>query len=252
LGTIPCSRDSWLLSSWFPRRGPVRFWLGNKVNMGGIRWGSEVMRRFLIYSFLLLPLIGIGLGYSYAYVYYHGILESWHLIGNPGERIAQILGTRGETGGRKLLVETATGQIYSFVFFELRLPGSYEETFRPDRYGIVLLPAHISWEIEENGEVERVQPLIYIGPDFISRRPPSQIEQLHVYDYIYHVEGKGQVKFAMDPEGNLWVWEHKIAGLTGLVFYFYPATGFLIGLAAVVLIFGDRVVLKKRRISNEV
>jgi hypothetical protein len=52
------------------------------------------------------------------------------------------------------------------------------------------------------------------------------------------VEGKGEVKFALADDGNLWMWNHQIAGLTGIVFQFYPVMGFLAGLAVVLIFIG--------------
>ena len=57
-------------------------------------------------------------------------------------------------------------------------------------------------------------------------------------EYIYKIEGKGAVKFAVDADGNLWMWKHQIAGLTGLVLYYYPIIGFVAGLFAIVVIEG--------------
>jgi hypothetical protein len=55
-------------------------------------------------------------------------------------------------------------------------------------------------------------------------------------EYIYKIEGKGAVKFALDADGNVWMWKHQIAGLTGLVFYFAPVIGFLAGLLTTLFI----------------
>jgi hypothetical protein len=63
------------------------------------------------------------------------------------------------------------------------------------------------------------------------------VEQLFELDYIYRFEGKGEVKFVLAPDGNIWMWRHQISGLTGLIKIFYPFCGFLAGLAAVFMIY---------------
>jgi hypothetical protein len=48
------------------------------------------------------------------------------------------------------------------------------------------------------------------------------------------------------------MWNHQIAGLTGLVFYFYPVMGFLAGLAVVPIVIGvNRLKGKNRFIQRE-
>jgi len=42
----------------------------------------------------------------------------------------------------------------------------------------------------------------------------------------------------LDTEGNLWIWTHRIAGLYGLVFYFFSTIGFFVGLFIILLITG--------------
>jgi hypothetical protein len=42
---------------------------------------------------------------------------------------------------------------------------------------------------------------------------------------VYEFEGKGEVKFALAADGNLWMWNHQIEGMTGAVFFFLPGDG---------------------------
>jgi len=53
------------------------------------------------------------------------------------------------------------------------------------------------------------------------------------------VESKGEVKFALAADGNLWMWYHQIEGLTGdALFFFCPVMGFLAGLVIVLIVIG--------------
>jgi hypothetical protein len=174
-------------------------------------------RKFILWS---LPILGLVLGYVCAYVFFHGLLETWHFVGKPDENIESILGIREAS---KLLVATETGDTYSFEFAER---------------GEVFLPARPAWEKEEHDTVDPVRRIEYYGADFYTWPPLFQVVQLYEYEYLYKIEGKGEVKFALAADGNLWMWNHQIAGLTGLVFSFYPAIGFLAGLAVLLIVIG--------------
>ena len=123
----------------------------------------------------------------------------------------RILGIRDS---RKLLVATETGKIYSFGFY-----------YR----GKVALAPQLSWEKEQLDTVDPVSHFEYYGADFISLPQRFQAKQLYDLQYVYRVEGKGEVKFALASDENLWMWNHQIAGLTGLVFDFCAVIGFLVG-----------------------
>jgi len=53
---------------------------------------------------------------------------------------------------------------------------------------------------------------------------------------VYDFEGKGEVKFALAADGNLWMWNHQISGMTGVIFDFAPVMGFLAGLVVVLIV----------------
>jgi len=108
------------------------------------------MRHPLKFILWILPVIGFVLGYACAYVFFHGLLEIWHFVGQPGENIVRILGIRD---ARKLLVATETGKIFSFGFAD------GEE---------VLLPPQPAWEREEHDTVDPVHRLEYYGADFFT------------------------------------------------------------------------------------
>ncbi len=178
------------------------------------------------------------MGYAYAYVFFHGLLETWRFVGKPDENIARIYGIRD---ARKLLVATETGKIFSFEFGKISFNGFIY-------VGEVALPPQPAWDKEEYDAVDPVHPLQYYGADFFTWPPLFQVVQLYEAAYLYREEGKGEVKFALADDGNLWMWNHQIAGLTGLVFYFYPVMGFLAGLAVVLIVIGVNWLKGKNRI----
>lgn len=187
------------------------------------------MRHRLKLILWALPVFGLVLGYAYAYLFFHGLLEIWHFVGKPDENIVRILGVKE---ARKLLVATETGKVYSFEFGKIFVDefNHYE--------GEVALPPQPAWEIEEHDTVDPVNPYQYYGADFFTWPPLFQVVQQYEAAYVYQVEGAGEVKFALAADGNLWMWRHHIAGLTGLVFAYYPMMGFLAGLFVVLIVFG--------------
>ncbi len=175
------------------------------------------MKSLLKLSLFFLPLLGLVLGYAYASLSLHGLFESWHFVGNPGEKIEQILGIRE---GRKLLVATESGRISSI---ELVLQKEVD------------LPLHPEWEEEQ---LDTVDPVSYKdwGANFVSRPPLFPVEQIYELEYLYKVEGAGLVKFALAENGNIWMWNHQLAGLAGLAVYFYPVIGLFLGLIVAMIL----------------
>jgi len=175
----------------------------------------------------ILPVLGFVLGYAYAYVFFHGLLETWHFVGKPDENIARIYGIKE---ARKLLVATETGKLYSHEFGKIFFNefNNYE--------GEVVLPIQPSWEKEEHDIVDPVHRLQYYGADFFTWPPLFQVAQLYEAIYVYDFEGKGEVKFALAADGNLWMWNHQISGMTGVIFDFAPVMGFLAGLVVVLIV----------------
>lgn len=191
---------------------------------------NNSMRHPLKFILWVLPVLGIVLGYAYAYLFFHGLLETWHFVGKPDENIARIDGI-GEA--RKLLVTTETGKIYSFEFGNIFLNefDNYE--------GEVALPPQSAWKIKEHYTVDTVHPLEYYGADYFTWPPLFQVVQRYEAAYLYRVESKGEVKFALAADGNLWMWYHQIEGLTGdALFFFCPVMGFLAGLVIVLIVIG--------------
>jgi hypothetical protein len=188
------------------------------------------MTRRLKIILWILPIPGIVLGYACAYLSFHGLFETWYFVGKPNENITRM---RGISEANKLLVATETGKLYSFEFGRIFYNGFHYE-------GEAALPPQPAWEKEALDAIDPVHALQYYGADFFSWPPLFQVEQLYQMEYLYRVEGKGEVKFALAADGNIWMWNHQIAGLTGLVFFFYPVIGFLFGAAAALLILGVR------------
>ena len=190
---------------------------------------NNSMRHPLKLILWVLPVLGFVLGYAYAYMFFHGLLETWRFVGKPDENIARIYGIRD---ARKLLVATETGKIFSFEFGKIFFNRfSYE--------GEVALPIQPVWEKAEHDTVDPAHPLQYYGADFFTWPPLFQVEQLYEAAYLYEFEGKGEVKFALAADGNLWMWNHQIEGMTGAVyFYFAPVMGFLAGLVVVLIVIG--------------
>ncbi len=184
--------------------------------------GKKLMKQPRKFIFLVLPVLGFVLGYVWAYADFHGLLETWHLAGKPEAKIARILGIRE---ANKILVATETGSLFSFAFGDIFLNGARYE-------GEVWLPPNSTWEKEAQATVDPPRPLQYYGADFRAWPPLFRIVQQYGADYIYQVEGKGEVRFALAADGNLWMWVHQANGWMGLVFYLYPMMGFFAGLAA--------------------
>jgi len=198
------------------------------------------MRQPLKLILWVLPVFGFVVGYGYAYVFFHGLLETWHFVGKPGEAIARIDGIRD---ARKILVTTETGKNYSFEFGEINFNGFIYE-------GKVALPLHAAWVKEAHETVDPAHPLQYYGADFYTWPPLFQVVQLFKADYLYDYEGKGEVKFALAADGNLWMWNHQIGGMTGVVFQFAPLMGFLAGLFIVLIVMGINRLKGKTHLIN--
>ena len=190
------------------------------------------MRRSLKVILWALPLSGIVLGYAWAYIFFHGLSATWQLVGQPGEAIVRIIGSKE---GRKLLVATEMGKLFSFGFRE------GEE---------VALPPQLSWDKEGVGTVDKVSPFQYYGADFYTLPPLFQVKQIYELEYLYRVEGKAAVKFALAADGNLWMWHHQIAGLTGAVFTYFPVMGFMAGALVSLFIIGVNRLKRKNRFNQ--
>jgi len=170
-----------------------------------------------IYHAWLLPVFGFVLGLACAYLVFYGLFETWRLAGSPGEKIVRIAGLQE---GRAVLVETGTGGLYSLEF---------------DQGEGVVLPAQTEWKPVLPGTVDP-EPRGEGDARFFAWPPLFPVQQVLEWEYVYRVEGAGLVKFALAPDGNLWMWVHQNAGLAGLVFYFYPVMGMTAGLAAMGLV----------------
>jgi len=126
------------------------------------------MNHRLKFILWILPVLGIGLGYACAYVFFHGLLETWHYVGKPGEAVTRIIGVQG---GRNLLVATKTGKLYAFEF---------------NSGGGVVLAPQFSWEKDPPDTVDVIRPFLYVGADFFTLPPLLQVVHLYDLEYLYN------------------------------------------------------------------
>ncbi len=165
--------------------------------------------------FWVSPILGVILGFIGVYLYLNGFFATWHLVGNPGEQIVRVIGMKDI---EKVLVATETGKLYSFKIY----PAS-------DR----ILLTQISWSVEQDDHVIR-SPEPERDAGFITLPPLFQVKQS--YKFSYFSEQTGEIKFAIDPGGKIWMWSHRVGGLSGLFYLYIPAGGFFAGiLVALVL-----------------
>jgi hypothetical protein len=181
------------------------------------------MKKFSKAILCMIPLLASIVGYAFAYAYHYGLLETWQFVGRPDENIVQIIGIQE---GGKLFVSTETGTHYSLETGQLYPYGLHY-------HGAVVLPPKISWEKEQLEPVDLVSPRPPWYPNFVNISPFFRVKQIYELEYVYRTEGKGEVRYALTEDGNLWMWNHEITGLSGLILYFYPFLGFVVGLTVV-------------------
>jgi hypothetical protein len=186
------------------------------------------MKKFSKAILWMIPFLAAVAGYAFAYADYYGLLETWQFVGRPDENIVRIIGIQE---GGKLFVSTETGMLYSLETGQLYSSGFHY-------HGAVVLPPKIAWEKEHFEPVALVSPRQPLGPDFVTLPPLFRVNQIYELEYVYRTEGKGEVRYALASDGNLWMWNKEISGLYGLILYFYPFFGFVVGLTVVLVIKG--------------
>jgi hypothetical protein len=102
----------------------------------------------------------------------------------------------------------------------------------------VILPPKVFWEKEQLEPLDLVSRRQPLGPNFVTLPPFFRVKQIYELEYVYKTEGKGEVRYALTEDGNIWMWKHEISGLSGLILYFYPFFGFVLGLTVVLVIKG--------------
>ncbi len=169
------------------------------------------MRHKRKFPLWLLPVFGIAMGVAIAFVFIHGLSVTWQFLGNPSEKISQIIGF---VGGYNLFVEAESGNVYSIQCF----------TYMNGRKS---LPRPIEWKHEPKNSVtpdpER-KPFM----KFISLPLLFKVKQVYEMDYVL-VEGEHLVKFALSEDGNLWMWNYGQGGLAGLTYIIFPLIGLILG-----------------------
>jgi hypothetical protein len=184
----------------------------------------------------MIPFLAAGLGFAFAYAYLYGVLETWQFVGRPDENIVRIIGIQE---GGKLFVSTESGRHYSLQTAQLYFYGLHY-------HGAVALSPKISWEKEQLEPIDLVSTRQPWYPDFVTLPPLFRVNQIYELEYVYRTEGKGEVRYALTEDGNLWMWNHEISGLSGLILYFYPFFGFLVGLTVVLVIKGVKWLKRKQ------
>jgi hypothetical protein len=186
------------------------------------------MKKFSKAILWMLPLLATVAGYAFAYAHHYGLLETWQFVGRPDENIVQIIGIQE---GGKLFVSTETGTHYSLETGQLYSYGFHY-------HGAVILPPKVFWEKEQLEPLDLVSRRQPLGPNFVTLPPFFRVKQIYELEYVYKTEGKGEVRYALTEDGNIWMWKHEISGLSGLILYFYPFFGFVLGLTVVLVIKG--------------
>lgn len=180
---------------------------------------STSRKLLLLLLLIVLPIVGMALGYGIAYYRYHGLQVGWELAGSPGEPVVDFMGRAADWW---LLVQGESGQLYTLDFMQARkvTPAS-EWTWAPAAADTDFTARQSSY-----------------GLRFRARPPGFPVREAFQFEYIYDVEGLAQVRFALDMDGQLWIWHHQTSGLGALIFFFYPIFGLAAGMAAVWLVIG--------------
>ena len=170
------------------------------------------MRRRIRFSFLLFPVLGIVFGIIYAFMFMHGLIVTWHFVGNPSEKITRIIGF---VGGHNLFVKTESGNVYSLEYYNYVNLNDF-------------LPTPIKWKKEEKNNLLQPDPERKSYMEFISLPLLFSVKQFYEMNFPL-VEGEFLVKFALSEDGNLWMWNYGKGGMAGLSYFFFPAMGLFFG-----------------------
>lgn len=176
----------------------------------------------------LLPAIGLVLGVIYAYMWMHGLIAAWHLVGNPGESIASIVGVVEQ---KELFVSTDSGKIYSIEYKTYLENQDYFFDFASHS-----IREQIIWTSEGLQEIkpDRLQPS---GVDFMVRS--GSFEEKQHYDMTeYSVDAERLTRFALSEDGNLWMWSYALGGKVPLKIAMYAFFGLIGGLLVALLVKG--------------
>ncbi len=156
---------------------------------------------------MLAPL-GILIGYCVAFIYLHGLAEPWKLVGNPGEKVIDIIGV---TEDLRAVFQSESGQVYS-----IKLPRNNESI------------GYIRW-IKAGSDVQVSESFELIEPRFLPPPPLFRIIEVYTIE-IPQIEAHEELKIAFSSDGNVWIWKYIIGGYSPILYYVFPILGFIIGL----------------------
>ncbi len=174
----------------------------------------------------LLPAIGLVLGVIYAYMWMHGLISAWHLVGNPGEPIASIIGVVDQ---KEIFVSTDSGKVFSIEYKTCLDDQDYLFDF-----GSRSISEQVIWTGEGSQKIkpDRLQPS---GVDFMVRS--GSFEEKQRYDIIeYSVDAERLTRFALSEDGDLWMWSYALGGKVPLKIALYAFLGLIAGLLAALLV----------------
>lgn len=184
------------------------------------------MQRRFRFTLWLLPFLGFIFGIVYVFMFVHGLTATWSLIGNPSIKISEILGDDGQTN---LFVKTTSGDIYSFNYRPYF--NGHNSSFA-DRF-LSTAPT-VMWKKEN---IKTFTPEVPRQPTFEFITWPVLFKVKQTYENAYPlVEGETLIKFSLSEDGNLWIWSYGVGELAGIMYFFYPPIGLLLGLLLIPII----------------
>jgi hypothetical protein len=150
-----------------------------------------------IISFILIILIipiasGLGLAY-FSHLQIEGNFAAWKPLGSPPERVSQIIGFCDDN----VCVETVNATKYYNC-------GNYEDCW---------IKAELSPE-----EIKTYTLDPYVACMYEIRKPSLPPNTIQLVEMKYCSSGGvEQIYYALQQDGSIWVWNHTVADLAGLL-----------------------------------
>ncbi|MFZ3151470.1 MAG: hypothetical protein WA116_07280 [Anaerolineaceae bacterium] len=167
----------------------------------------------------IFPVIGLVIGIVVPWMHLHGLFTGWQFIGGPpSEKINQIIGMGSgdddPISANRLYLETISGDHYSVEYLNY-LNGNKN------------IPTPIEWRKEENQDYI-IHPAEAPHWDFYAWPLLVRVKQTYVTS-MPEIEGQWVVKFVLEKNGNLWMWNDGIGSYEGFYYFFCPPIGAIIG-----------------------
>jgi hypothetical protein len=149
----------------------------------------------------------------------YGFFETWHYLGIPpggGEKIV---------GANQWFLEVQTGTLARYTYKVFKC-GDYFSEF--------------CWQVTLSGEDSRLKihdPDPSCGKFIVANPPTEVIEQVKVVQ-CYGYMGMEQTHYVLGKDGSVWVWNHSISDLRGLLGINYMSKGLVIGFVVSFVIAG--------------